>query len=78
MLKKDLYRLEEDRTLAEIADFLEQVAGDLRKGEINMSTGEQSVSLTLPETVILDIDVDQREKEEVTATTVQIELKWAR
>lgn len=78
MLKKDLYRLEEDKTLAEIADFLEQVAGDLRKGEINMSTGEQSVSLTLPETVILDIDVDQREKEEVTATTVQIELKWAR
>ena len=78
MLKKDLYRLEKDKTLAEIADFLEQVAGDLRKGEINMSTGEQSVSLTLPETVILDIDVDQREKEEVTATSVQIELKWAR
>ncbi len=78
MLKKDLYRLEEDKTLAEIADFLEQVAGDLRKGEINMSAGEQSVSLTLPETVTLDIDVDQREKEEVTATSVQIELKWAR
>ena len=77
-MKKDLYRLEEDKTLAEIADFLEQVAGDLRKGEINMATGEQSVSLTLPETVILDIDVDQREKEEVTATSVQIELKWAR
>ncbi len=77
-MKKDLYRFEEDKTLAEIADFLEQVAGDLRKGEINMSTGEQSVSLTLPETVILDIDVDQREKEEVTATSVQIELKWAR
>lgn len=77
MAKKDLYRLEQDMSLAEIADFLEDVASGVRGGEISMSEGEESVSLALPDTVTLDIDVDQRDKENVTATSVEIELKWA-
>lgn len=77
MSKKDLYRLEQEKNLAEIADFLEKVARDVRNGEIHMSEGEKSVSLTLPDAVTLDIDVDQRDKEGVTATSVEIELKWA-
>lgn len=77
MSKKDLYRLEKDKSLSEIADFLEQIANDLREGKLRMSEGDDSVSLDLPETVTLDIDVDQREKEDVTATSVEIELKWA-
>lgn len=78
MSKQDLYRLEKEKSLDEIADFLEKIARDLRNGEINMSEGDDDVSLTLPDTVTLDIDVDQREKEEVIATSVEIELKWAR
>ncbi|MGM0546523.1 MAG: amphi-Trp domain-containing protein [Bacteroidota bacterium] len=73
MSKKDLYRLEEEQSLEEIADFLEQKANELRNGEISFSN---ELSLQLPEKVILDIDVDQRDKTDVTATSIEIELKW--
>lgn len=74
MSKKDLYRLEEEQSLEEIADFLEQKAAELRNGEISFAN---EVTLKLPEKVVLDIDVDQRDKTDVTATSVEIELKWA-
>ena len=74
MSKKDLFRLEEEQNLEEIADFLEQKASELRNGEISFS---DDVKLKLPENVVLDIDVDQRDKTDVTATSIEIELKWA-
>lgn len=74
MSKKDLYRLEEERSLDEIADLLERTARELRKGQISFS-GE--ITLQVPGRITLDIDVDQRMKKEVTATSVEIELKWA-
>lgn len=74
MSKKDLYRLEEEQNLEEIADFLEQKAKELRNGEISFAN---KVTLNLPGKVILDIDVDQRDKSDVTATSIEIELKWA-
>ena len=73
MSKKDLYRLEEEQNLEKIADFLEQKAEELRDGNISFSNG---VTLELPEKVVLDIDVDQRDKTDGTATSVEIELKW--
>ena len=73
MSKTDLYRLEEEQSLEEIADFLEQKAGELRKGSISFSN---DLSLELPEKVVLDIDVDQREKTEKRSTSIEIELKW--
>jgi len=73
MSKKDLYRLEEEQSLATIADFLEQKAEELRSGSISFS---DEVTLELPEKIVLDIDVDQRDKTDVTATSVEIELKW--
>lgn len=74
MTKKDLYRLEEEQTLDEIADFLEQKAREIREGHITFPNNE---NLQLPQKVTLDIDVDQRDKTDVTATSVEIELKWA-
>lgn len=71
--KKDLYRFEEERSLKEIAGFFENIAGNLKNGHISFEDGPE---LTLPDEVVLDIDVDQRDKEDVGATSVEIELKW--
>ncbi|MGK7391075.1 MAG: amphi-Trp domain-containing protein [Candidatus Cyclobacteriaceae bacterium M2_1C_046] len=73
MSKEDLYYLEEEQSLSDIADFLEGIAGDLRQGNITFS---DDCKLELPEKVILNIDVDRRTKPEVTATSAEIELKW--
>lgn len=73
MAKEDLYRLEEEQSLMEIADFLEKVAQNLRDGNLHFS---DDLELSLPERVVLDIDVDRRKKHDVTATSVEIELKW--
>lgn len=74
MSKEDLYRFEKEQSLAEIADFLENVAQNLRNGTLSFS---DELELSLPERVVLDIDVDRRNKPDVTATSVEIELKWA-
>ncbi|NBC66073.1 MAG: amphi-Trp domain-containing protein [Bacteroidetes bacterium] len=71
--KKDLYRLEEERTLEQVASFFEKVADNLRNGQI---TFEDGTEIELPDNVTLDIDVDERDKENVIATTAEFELKW--
>ena len=71
--KEDLYYREEEQSLAEIADFMEDVAGRLREGKIAFP---DDFELDLPEDVILNIDVDRRAKPDVTSTSIEIELKW--
>jgi amphi-Trp domain-containing protein len=71
--KEDLYYKEEEKSLAEIADLLEDVAGRLRQGSIVFP---DDFELDLPEDVVLNIDVDRRTKSEVTSTSIEIELKW--
>lgn len=71
--KKDIYRFEEERSLEQIADFFENVADNLRNGHV---TFEDGTELKLPDNVTLDIDVDERDKEDVIAATAEFELKW--
>ncbi len=73
MSKEDLYYMEEEQSLAEIADFLERIAGNIRQGNMILS---DDCKLDLPRNVILNIDVDRRTKPDVTATSVEIQLKW--
>jgi amphi-Trp domain-containing protein len=71
--KEDLYYKEEEQSLTEIADFMEEVAASLRQGKIAFP---DDFELDLPEQVILNIDVDRRAKPDVTSTSIEIELKW--
>lgn len=73
MSKEDLYYMEEEQSLTEIADFLERIAGNLRQGNIIFS---DDCKLDLPKNVILNIDVDRRTKTDGAATSTEIELKW--
>lgn len=73
MSKEDLYYMEEEQNLHEIADFLERIVGSFRQDNITFS---DDCKLDLPENVILNIDVDRRPKPDVTATSAEIELKW--
>jgi len=71
--KEDLYYMEEERSLTEIADFMERIAGNLRQGNIRFS---DDFKLDLPDDVRLNIDVDRRTKPDESSTSIEIELKW--
>lgn len=71
--KKDIYRLEEERNLEQIADYFENLADNLRDGHI---TFEDGTKVNLPKTLTLDIDVDEKHKEDIISTNAQFELKW--
>lgn len=71
--KKDIYRLEEKRSLKQIADYFENLASDLRNGKI---TFEDGTSIELPDILTLDIDVDEKHKEDIISTNAEFELKW--
>lgn len=73
--KKDLYRLEEEKSLEQIADYFEKLASDLRNGHITFDDG---TSIKLPETLTLDIDVDEKHKEDIISTNAEFELKWVK
>jgi amphi-Trp domain-containing protein len=71
--KEDLYYTEEEHSVEEIADFMEEVAESIRQGRIVFP---DDFELDLPENVVLNIDVDRRTKTEGTSTSIEIELKW--
>lgn len=71
--KKDIYRLEEERSLEQIADYFENLAADLRDGNIKFEDG---TTVALPSTLTLDIDVDEKHKKDIISTNAQFELKW--
>jgi amphi-Trp domain-containing protein len=71
--KEDLYYTEEEHSVEEIADFMEEVAGSIRQGRIAFP---DDFELDLPDNVVLNIDVDRRTKTEGTSTSIEIELKW--
>ena len=71
--KKDIYRLEEERNLEQIADYFEHLAKNIRDGHI---TFEDGTKVKLPEKLTLDIDVDEKHKEDIISTNAEFELKW--
>jgi amphi-Trp domain-containing protein len=74
--KQTLFRAEEWKSRQSTAAFLRELADNLETGQITLRRGEEEVTLSLPETVELEIQVTEKVKEQKTEREIEIEIEW--
>lgn len=77
MSKKNvLFRSEEWKARRSAAALLRDLADKLEEGEVTLRRGEEEVTLMLPDTVELEIEVTEKVKEHKTEQELEIEIEW--
>jgi amphi-Trp domain-containing protein len=72
-----LFKSEEHKTSAEVAEFLRQIAGKIENGEVILRQGQEEITLNIPRNLILEIQVeDEDKKTKGIQHSLEIEIKW--
>ena len=72
-----LFKSEEKRSTAEVAQFLRQLADRVEMGEVILRQGQEEVTLNMPHNLILEIQVeDEDKKQKGIQHSLEIEIKW--
>ena len=70
-----LFKSEEKKTRAEVAQTIRAIADRVESGKINVSSGGQGVDLEIPQNVVLEIKVEEEEKHG-KKMSLEIEIEW--
>lgn len=77
MVKKTiLFKSKERKELANLSEFLHNLADKLAEGEIVLQQGEQVVELELPEIVQFEVEADVQVKKNKTKRSLELEIEW--
>lgn len=72
-----LFKTEERKTRAEVADFLRLLADKLSNGEVLLKSGNEEINLSIAPNVILEIQVeDEDKKNKGIQHSLEVEIKW--
>jgi amphi-Trp domain-containing protein len=72
-----LFKSEEPKKRAEVAEFLHQIAERIAKGEVVLRQGTEELLLQIPENLILEVQVeDEDKKTKGIQHSLEIEIKW--
>jgi amphi-Trp domain-containing protein len=74
--KQTLFRAEEWKSRQSVAALLRELADNLEAGEVTLRRGEEEVTLSLPETVELEIEITEKVTEQKTERQLEIEIEW--
>lgn len=74
--KSVLFKSEEWKARQSAAALLRELAGKLEAGEVTLRRGSEEVSLMVPETVELEIEVTEKVKKHKTEWELEIEIEW--
>lgn len=72
-----LFKSEETQSRSEISAFLHQIADEIDKGTVTLRQGDNELRLEIPETAILEVQVeDEKKKRKGTQHSLELEIKW--
>lgn len=71
-----LFKSEEKKSAAEIAQTLRLVADKVEAGTITLSQGDDSLELALPGTMTFEIKAEEEEGRSRTKRSLELELEW--
>jgi len=72
-----LFKSEERKTRAEVADFLRLLADKLTDGVVSLKSGNEQINLNISPNVILEIQVEDEDKRKKGIQhSLEIEIKW--
>lgn len=71
-----LFKSEERKSAAEIAQTLRLVADKIEDGSITLSQGDESLVLHLPAVLNFEIKAEEEEESTKTKRSLEFELEW--
>ena len=72
-----LFKSQERHTRDEVSAFLHQLADKIGQGQVILRQGKDEISLTLPSSLILEIQVeDEDKKRKGNQHSLEVEIKW--
>ena len=71
-----LFKSEERKNRVEVSEFLTQLAGKISAGEVVLRQGQEEIRLQLPHNLVLEIQVEDEEKNQSVQHSLEIEIKW--
>ncbi|MFO8083457.1 MAG: amphi-Trp domain-containing protein [Desulfobacterales bacterium] len=74
--EKKLFKSEEQKTRAEISEFLHQIADRIEQGEVILRQAKEEIRLEMPHHLILEIQVEDETKSKGIQHSLEIEIKW--
>ncbi len=74
--EKLLFKSEETRSAADVADFLQQLAEKIRERQVTLRRDTEEVVLNLPENVVLELKAEEEVKKGKTKRSLEIEIEW--
>lgn len=71
-----LFKSEERKSLREVATFVRQLADRLDQHEVTLRQGEEEVTLSIPDQVVLELKVEEEAKRSGPKYSLEIEIEW--
>ena len=71
-----LFESEERQDVQSVAQFLHQLADKLAEQQVVLRQGKQEVSLTIPNSVVLELKVEEEAKKKRTQRSLEVEIEW--
>ena len=77
-MERVILKSEEKMSRSEIVKFLTEIAQKIDKGNVKLIQGEESVELSIPEKLTLEIKVEEKIKQNnPKKIQLEIELEWS-
>lgn len=72
-----LFKSQDRKSREEVSAFLTQLASKIAAGQIVLKQGKEEISLNLPYTLVLEIQVeDEDKKQKGVQHSLELEIKW--
>jgi amphi-Trp domain-containing protein len=72
-----LFKSEERKSRSDVSEFLHQLADRISKGKVVLSQGQEEITLQLPQSVILEVQVEDEDKgARGVQHSLEVEIKW--
>jgi amphi-Trp domain-containing protein len=72
-----LFKSEERKSRTEVTTFLRELADKIDSGEVILRQGEEELTLSIPQDLILEIQVeDEDKKQKGIEHSLEVEIAW--
>ncbi|MBS1250188.1 MAG: hypothetical protein MAG431_01778 [Chloroflexi bacterium] len=75
--KTVLLKSEDKRSLANVAQFLRELADKIEANDLTLRQGKKEIKVPLPDPVILELELEEKKKKKKgTKRQLEIEIEW--
>lgn len=75
-MEKTLFKTEERADRTRVASFLRDLADKIEEDNLVLKSNGQEVTVDLPETVTLEVELEEEHDDDVTEHSLEVELEW--